>query len=248
MIQQAIVTTSGDVLNVRSSPYGPVIDTVEPGTVVEVIGTPVRQGGLTWVPIGGDRWVSREFLTVHNPTTETDDHLANTIGGPKIVATQTQETIAGGLKVYHTELFDAGGWLVNTVRCISGRIGQQTPSDQPGSQTPIPFGVYTFDIPGSVEYAGGEFGGVWSAVTPTFETDRGGFGVHYDPSVFKDNEETGTAGCLATPTIEERDLMTDFIRTHAPTHLIIQPQLIDNGPITDPSERQSSGPVGVPED
>ncbi|XDE61372.1 hypothetical protein AB3M80_22790 [Arthrospira platensis BEA 1257B] len=80
MIQQAIVTTSGDVLNVRSSPYGPVIDTVEPGTVVEVIGTPVPQGGLTWVPIGGDRWVSREFLTVHNPTTETDDHLANTIG------------------------------------------------------------------------------------------------------------------------------------------------------------------------
>lgn len=217
MNQTAIVSTNGDTLNVRASPDGAIVDALDNGTLVEVSGSPVEAGGFTWVAIGGDRWVAREFLNVHTPETGDD-----AIPGPKVVATQTEEAIAGGLKVYRTQLIDAEGWIVDTVRSVSGRIGQQVPSEYPGSQTPIPFGVYTFDVPGAVEEAPGEFGGVWSAVTPTFETNRGGFGVHYDPSAFANTDQTGTAGCLATPTVEERDIMTDFIVTHAPTHLIVK--------------------------
>jgi hypothetical protein len=223
MQQKAIVSTNGDTLNVRGTPNGPIVDTLDNGTVVEVSGPPVEAGGLTWVAIGGDRWVARKFLSVYTPATaEYQPDPADAIPGPKVVATQTQEAIAGGLKVYRTRLIDAAGWIVDTVRSVSGRVGQQVPSEYPGSQTPIPFGVYTFDIPGAVEEAPGEFGGVWSAVTPTFETARGGFGVHYDPSAFANTDQTGTAGCLATPTVAERDIITNFIRTHAPTHLIVE--------------------------
>jgi peptidoglycan hydrolase-like protein with peptidoglycan-binding domain len=144
------------------------------------------------------------------------------VGSSVVVATQTSELIGGGLNVYRTELIDAAGKLVNTVRCVSGRVGKQTPSDVTGSQTPLPFGVYTFDTPGSVTDAGGEFGGVWSAVTPTFTTGRGNIGIHHDPSAFKQNAATGTAGCLATPTVEERNIMTTFIQTYKPTKLIVK--------------------------
>ncbi|MEI2423285.1 hypothetical protein V6O07_23645, partial [Arthrospira platensis SPKY2] len=40
-------------------------------------------------------------------------------------------------------------------------------------------------------------------------------------SIFANNRETGTKGCLATTTIEDRDIMSNFIRTHKPTHLIV---------------------------
>ncbi len=213
----AIVKTQGDSLNVRSSPNGQVIDSLANGTKVTVTGNPVAAGGRNWLPIGENRWVASEYLVK-----EASGNSNNPTGTAKVVATQTNETIGGGLKVYRTQLIDSTGKVVNTVRCVSGRIGNQTPTNQPGSQSPIPFGVFKFDKPGSVEAAGGEFGGVWSPVTPTFPTRRSAMGVHYDPSAFKNNSQTGTAGCLATPTIEEREIMTDFIRTYKPTHLIVQ--------------------------
>ncbi|HEY9849761.1 MAG TPA: SH3 domain-containing protein [Leptolyngbyaceae cyanobacterium] len=213
----AIVKTQGDQLNVRSSPNGQVIDSLANGTKVTVIGNPVAAGGRNWLPIGENRWVASEYLVK-----EASGNSNHPTGTAKVVATQTNETIGGGLKVYRTQLIDNTGKVVNTVRCVSGRIGNQTPTNQPGSQSPIPFGVFKFDKPGSVEAAGGEFGGVWSPVTPTFPTRRSGMGVHYDPSALKNNSQTGTAGCLATPTIEEREIMTNFIRTYKPTHLIVQ--------------------------
>ncbi len=221
MSYTAIVRTQGDPLNVRSSPNGQVVDTVANGAKVMVTGGPVAAGGKNWVQIGPNRWVALEFLTKETPADNNNDNYLS-IKGAKVVATQTNETIGGGLKVYRTQLIDGTGKVVNTVRCVSGRVDKQTPSDIAGSQTPIPFGVYTFDRPGSVENASGEFGGVWSPVTPTFKTGRSGLGVHYDPSVFKNNSQTGTSGCFATPTIEEREVMTNFIRTYKPTHLIIQ--------------------------
>lgn len=216
MTYTAIIKTQGDPLNVRSSPNGQVIDSLANGTEVTVTGNPVATGGRNWVQIGTNRWVAAEFLVK-----ETSGNN-NPTGTAKVVATQTNETIGGGLKVYRTQLIDNTGKVVNTVRCVSGRVGNQTPTNQPGSQSPIPFGVYTFDKPGSIEVAGGEFGGVWSPVTPTFPTRRSGIGVHYDPSAFKNNSQTGTAGCLGTPTIEEREIMSNFIRTYKPTHLIVQ--------------------------
>ncbi|MEL7034204.1 MAG: SH3 domain-containing protein [Cyanobacteria bacterium J06592_8] len=222
MNETAIVRTSGDVLNVRSSPNGEIVDTLPNGTRVTITGSPVTVGNWNWVSIGPERWVAMEFLTFvaeFDPLPPTTPDLA----GPKVVATQTLETIAGGLRVYETQLIDGENRVVDQVRCISGRVGLQDPSPVPESQTPIPYGVYTFDYPGYVDYdAPGEFGGAWSPVTPTFETSRGGFGIHYDPSAFADNYNTGTAGCLATPTIAEREIMTDFIVNYKPIYLVIQ--------------------------
>ncbi|MBD2181264.1 SH3 domain-containing protein [Planktothrix sp. FACHB-1355] len=221
MSYTATVRTQGDPLNVRSSANGLVVDTIANGTKVSVTGDPVAAGGRNWVQIGTNRWVALEFL-VRETSTDNNNDNSHSIKGAKVVATQTNETIAGGLKVYRTQLIDSTGKVVNTVRCVSGRVSKQTPADVAGSQTPIPFGVYTFDRPGAVDKASGEFGGVWSPVTPTFKTNRSGLGVHYDPSAFKNNSQTGTSGCLATPTIEEREVMSNFIRTYKPTHLIIQ--------------------------
>jgi hypothetical protein len=222
MSYKAVVRTKGDPLNVRSAPNGEIIDSLINGTEVEVSGEPVAAGGRNWVLIGANRWVASEFLAQIPQGNIDNNPTFNSIEGAKIVATQTDEIIAGGLKVYRTELITETGQVINRVRTVSGRVGKQTPSAIPGSQTPIPFGIYTFDRPGIVEARSGEFGGVWSPVTPTFPTRRGGFGVHYDPSAFKNNSQTGTAGCLATPTIKEREIVTNFIRTYKPTHLIVQ--------------------------
>lgn len=221
MSQTAIVSTQGDVLNVRSRPNGEIVDTLANGTKVTVTGSAVRSGNWNWVPIGPDRWVAREFLNFV-PASEQPPSTSLGLGGAKVVATQTSQMIAGGLKVYKTELIDAQDRVIDRIRCVSGRVGLQDPNDVPGSQTPIPFGVYTFDVPGRVEYAPGEFGGVWSPVTPSFETNRGGFGLHYDPSTFENSSQSGTAGCLATPTPAEREVMTNFIVGYKPLYLIVR--------------------------
>jgi len=222
MSYNATVRTEGDPLNVRSTPNGEIIDSLINGTKVVVTGEPVAAGGKNWLPIGANRWVAADYISAIPKDDNNTDQRGVSIKGAKIVATQTNEIIAGGLKVYRTQLIDGTGKIINTVRAVSGRVNKQTPSNDPGSQTPIPFGIYKFDRPGAVESAPGEFGGVWSPVTPTFPTARGGFGVHYDPSTFKKTSQTGTAGCLATPTIEEREIVTAFIRTYKPTHLIVQ--------------------------
>jgi len=222
MSYNAVVRTEGDPLNVRSTPNGEIIDSLINGTEVKVNGEPVAAGGRNWVAIGIDRWIASEFLSQISKGDNDSNQSINSIKGAKIVAIQTDEIIAGGLKVYRTQLIDEKGQIIDTVRAVSGRVGKQNPSDQPGTETPIPFGIYTFDRPGIVEARSGEFGGVWSPVTPTFPTKRGGFGVHYDPSTFKNNSQTGTAGCLGTPTIKEREIVTKFISTYKPTYLIIQ--------------------------
>ena len=222
MSYKAVIRTEGDPLNVRSTPNGEIIDKLINGTEVEVTGEPVAAGGRNWVSIGINRWVASEFISQIRQDNNDSDRDFSSIKGAKIVATQTNEIIAGGLKVYRTQLIDKQGKVIDTVRAVSGRVGKQIPSNIPGSQTPIPFGIYTFNNPGVVEARPGEFGGVWSPVTPTFPTKRGGFGVHYDPSAFKNNSQSGTAGCLGTPTIKERDIVTNFIRIYKPTHLIVR--------------------------
>ncbi|MBD2773209.1 SH3 domain-containing protein [Iningainema tapete] len=202
-----VSTKDGDSLTVRSKANGEKIGSISNGTEVIVTGEPVSAGGRNWVQIGTNRWVASEFLKV--------------IKTAKVIAKRTTKTISGGLRVYETRLIDSNGKVVNTVRGISGRVNNQTPSQTAGSQTPIPFGIYTFTSPGVVEYKGGEFGGVWSPVTPNFNTGRSELGVHYDPSAFQQNGNTGTAGCFATPTVEERDIMTKFIRGYKPTHFVV---------------------------
>ncbi len=215
MSHTAIVNTPGDTLNVRSTPNGEIVDVLKDGSQVTISETSVNIEGEIWVSIGTNRWVVSEFLRIVDPA-------ILSIPGAKIISTKTQEQIRGGLLVYQTQLIDNTGKIINHVRCVSGRIGQQIPSNESGSQTPLPFGIYTFDAPGVVEDAPGEFGGVWSGITPTFPTQRAGLGVHYDPSAFLYVSQTGTSGCLATPTIEEREIMTRFILQYQPTHLIVQ--------------------------
>jgi Bacterial SH3 domain len=202
-----VSTKEGDNLSVRSKANGERIDTISNGTEVTVTGDPVNAGGRNWSQIGTNRWVATDFLTV--------------IKRPKVVARRTQEILGGGLRVYQARLVDSTGKVINSVRAVSGRINNQTPSHVAGSQAPIPFGIYTFTAPGIVEYKAGEFGEVWSPVIPIFKTGRSEIGVHYDPSAFKGNSNAGTAGCFATPTIAERDIMTKFIKAHKPTHLIV---------------------------
>lgn len=222
MSKTAIVKTTGDPLNVRSRPNGEIIDTLANGTEVNLSGESVNIGGTTWASIGGERWVATQFLTPVSAQNYINNPEISSISGAKIVATQTQYQIGGGLNIYRTELIDENNEIVDTVRSVSGRLTQQTPSDEVGSQAPLPFGIYTFDSPGLVEEAPGEFGGVWSAITPTFPTNRVGLGLHYDPSALSYISQTGTSGCLATPTIEEREIMTSFITQYKPTHLIVQ--------------------------
>jgi hypothetical protein len=201
-----VSTTDGDALSVRNKANGEVVDSISNGTEVTVISEPVFAGTRNWVQIGANRWVASEFIT--------------TINKARVVASRSKNTI-NGLRVYETRLIDATGKVVNTVRAVSGRSNKQTPSDISGSQTPLPFGIYTFDFPGIVEFKDGEFGGVWSPVTPRFKTGRSEIGIHYDPSALKNNANSGTAGCFATPTTQERDVMTSFIRTHKPTHFAV---------------------------
>lgn len=218
----AIVKTAGEPLNVRSTPNGEIIDTVDNGAKVTLSGEAVNIGGTTWGSIGSERWVATQFLTPVSNQIILNNAEITSIPGAKIVATQTGHQVGGGLNIYRTELLNENNEIVDTVRCVSGRLGLQIPSDEEGSQTPLPFGIYTFDSPGLVEDAPGEFGGVWSAITPTFPTNRAGLGLHYDPSALAYVSQTGTSGCLATPTIEEREIMTEFILEYKPTHLIVQ--------------------------
>ncbi|MEA5571082.1 SH3 domain-containing protein [Calothrix sp. UHCC 0171] len=201
-----ISTKEGDNLSVRNRANGDVVTSLTNGTEVTVISEPIFAGSRNWVQIGTNRWVAHEFLTV--------------IRSAKLVAKRTTETI-NGLRIYQTRLIDGTGKVINTVRAVSGRANKQTPSHIAGSQTPLPFGIYKFDFPGSVKFQGGEFGGVWSPVTPIFKTGRSEIGVHYDPSALLKNADSGTAGCFATPTTKEKDIMTNFIRTYQPTHLIV---------------------------
>jgi Bacterial SH3 domain len=196
-----------NTLSVRSKPNGEIIGSLSNGTEVNVTGEPVNAGNRKWVQIGTNRWVASEFIKV--------------IKTAKVVAKRTGKTLGGGLRIYEARLIDSTGKVINTVRAVSGRVGKQTPSHIAGSQAPLPFGIYTFDAAGVVEFKGGEFGGVWSPVTPTFKTGRSEIGVHYDPSALKGDANTGTAGCFATPTIAEKDIMTSFIKTYKPTHLVV---------------------------
>ncbi|NJR18188.1 MAG: SH3 domain-containing protein [Calothrix sp. CSU_2_0] len=201
-----INTKDGDTLSVRDRANGTVVGSLTNGTEVIVMSEPIFAGSRNWVQIGTNRWVAHEFLTV--------------IRSAKLVAKRTTETI-NGLRVYQTRLIDNTGKLINTVRAVSGRANKQTPSNVAGSQTPLPFGIYKFDSPGSVEFKDKEFGGVWSPVRPIFNTGRSEIGVHYDPSALLNNSNSGTAGCFATPTTKEKDIMTNFIRNYKPTHLIV---------------------------
>jgi hypothetical protein len=201
-----VSTKDGDSLTVRNRANGEAVGTLVNGTEVNVISEPIFSGSRTWAQIGANRWVANEFITV--------------IRGARVVANRTTENI-NGLRVYTARLIDSSGRVVNTVRGVSGRASNQTPSHVGGSQAPIPFGVYKFDFPGVVEFKDGEFGGVWSSMTPTFTTGRTELGVHYDPSALRQNSNSGTAGCFATPTIRERDLMTNFIRTHKPLYFVV---------------------------
>lgn len=202
-----ISTKDGDSLTVRNRANGESVGTLVNGTEVNVISEPTFSGSREWVQIGANRWVANEFITV--------------IRGARIVANRTTENI-NGLRVYNVRLIDRNGKVINTstVRGVSGRANNQTPSHVGGSQAPLPFGVYKFDFTGVVEFKDGEFGGVWSSMTPTFTTGRSELGVHYDPSALRQNSNSGTAGCFATPTITERDMVTNFIRTYKPVYFV----------------------------
>ncbi len=200
-----VSTKDGDSLTVRNRANGEPVGSLVNGTEVNVISEPVFSGSRKWVQIGANRWIANDFITV--------------IRGARIVANRTTVNI-NGLRVYNARLIDSNGRVINTVRGVSGRANNQTPSDVAGSQAPLPFGVYKFDFPGVVEFKDGEFGGVWSSMTPTFTTGRTELGVHYDPSALRQNSNSGTAGCFATPTTNERDIMTNFIRTHKPVYFV----------------------------
>jgi Bacterial SH3 domain len=202
-----VSTKEGGTLFVRSKPDGERIGEISNGTEVTVTGEAVSAGGRRWSPIGTNRWVASEFLIQ--------------IQRPKVVAKRTQAIFGYGLRIYQTRLIDSTGKVIDTVQAVSGRINNQTPSHTSGSEAPLPFGIYMFTAPGVVEYKAGEFGGVWSPVTPTFKTGRSEIGVHYDPSAKKKDNTAGTAGCFATPTEGERDRMTKFIKAYKPTHLIV---------------------------
>lgn len=200
-----ISTKDGDSLTVRNRANGEAVGSLVNGTEVNVISEPTFSGSKKWVQIGANRWIANDFITV--------------IRGARIVANRTTGNI-NKLRVYNARLIDSNGRVINTVRGVSGRASNQTPSHVAGSQAPLPFGVYKFDFPGVVEFKDGEFGGVWSSMTPTFTTGRTELGVHYDPSALRQNSNSGTAGCFATPTIQERDIMTNFIRTHKPVYFV----------------------------
>ena len=62
MSNGAYVKTNGDVLNVRSTPNGKVVDSLPNGTLIEVLGNTVSAGGFNWIQISPNRWIASEYL------------------------------------------------------------------------------------------------------------------------------------------------------------------------------------------
>ena len=61
-LSEAIVSTDGAPLNVRSTPNGRLTDALPNDTPVYVFSNGTEVGGYSWVQIGLNRWVAEEFL------------------------------------------------------------------------------------------------------------------------------------------------------------------------------------------
>lgn len=90
---------------------------------------------------------------------------------------------------------------ISTVHAISGQPSRQNfrlggTGEKPGTMEPLPQGAYTLGIvefKSANDYSvawGKGLGPVWIALTPKFNTERGGFGIHQDTGAY------GTAGCV----------------------------------------------------
>jgi Bacterial SH3 domain len=61
----AHVKTSGDTLNFRSEPNGSILSTLDNGSVIKILISPVNAGGRDWISVSSNSvegWVAAEFI------------------------------------------------------------------------------------------------------------------------------------------------------------------------------------------
>ncbi|ANV88500.1 peptidoglycan DD-metalloendopeptidase family protein [Picosynechococcus sp. PCC 7117] len=132
---------------------------------------------------------------------------------PLVSATRTGTKNSNGLYIYNVTFKAVDEEF--TIPMVSGVPSTQDSGQEnvSGSLAPLPSGEYSL---APVVTSGGlvanpALGGVWAALTPKFSTNRTALGLHHDGGAL------GTAGCLATITLADRDRMVAFLRRHRPT-------------------------------
>ncbi|MGB6300977.1 MAG: DUF459 domain-containing protein [Rivularia sp. (in: cyanobacteria)] len=116
----------------------------------------------------------------------------------------------------------AEGQLQGSYDAVTGRaVTQKNNRNQPGTGAPLPDGKYRVAnqiMPGLVPEAGKLF----LSVFPTFNTARGNFGIHYDPSFEKNNGHDGTGGCVALTKESDLDEVIEFWEKYKPQYFFVE--------------------------
>lgn len=144
--------------------------------------------------------------------------LERKVEEPAIVATLT-ENVTKGLRIYDVTLQSPDGSV--SIQMVSGRPNRQFTDQEHIADigSPLPKGVYT--IGNIVEAPVEKFGGFFIPIEPTFQTARYALGLHHDQEFIVGGEELGTEGCLATMTLEDRQLLLNFFKAYNPTTITV---------------------------
>lgn len=152
---------------------------------------------------------------------EQQQEVAVVASYPHMTMTSTGQRNRFGNPVYQINMYGSGGKLVGTVKAVSGRASTQGLNRHiPNREAPLPNGKYAIStqvIPGTEP----EVGGLFLPITPLFSTGRSALGFHVDPSYNRDAKEDGTAGCVGTTTVQERNFLFTYVRNYRPRYFVV---------------------------
>jgi hypothetical protein len=128
----------------------------------------------------------------------------------KLVLTPSGTVNKFGNPIYKLTVI-VSGVVMAEFETVAGRAHTQSKNRHvAGTEAPPPNGRYRVNryARTSSEH---EVGGKFLDITPLFNTGRSALGFHVDPSFEKNRKEDGTAGCIATTTVADRDLLYKLI-------------------------------------
>ncbi len=131
----------------------------------------------------------------------------------KLVLTPSSTVNRYGNPIYKLTVI-VNGVVMAELDTVAGRAHTQSKNRHvAGTEAPPPNGRYRVNryARASNEH---EVGGKFLDITPLFNTGRSALGFHVDPSFEKNRKEDGTAGCIATTTVADRDLLYKLINRY----------------------------------